>query len=177
MSGVDVRPPELPPSELVTHPGCAECLDTVGWLLSVDRAHRRTGDVTAYGLSWVFDHFRWGPTRWPAAWCDLPTAEFVDCGVLAHLCAVVLGARGVACDRLQLVEPATAAQTRLWRGRWESAGSGTDWILTDHFVYHESLTLHTASGPRDFDTTELREIDPHDEVVWIRRWPGDWVGV
>ncbi|MFD5830519.1 hypothetical protein [Lentzea sp. NPDC060358] len=166
--------PTHPPSRLLVHPGCADCADAVAWLLSVDRAYQRMGSRTAFGLSWMLDHFRWGPSRWPAAWCELAGAETADCGVFADLCATVLETRGVGCERLQIVESAAPAQTRLWREQWEAAGAVAGWILSEDWVYHESLLIDTPTGLCHFDPSEMCEIGTERRVLWVRQAGGEW---
>ncbi|NUT48023.1 MAG: hypothetical protein HOV94_12045 [Saccharothrix sp.] len=172
---MDFALPVHPPSTLVAHPGCAGCLDARVWALAVDRADPTPALDGDLGLGRLFRHFRWGPSAWPVAWCDLPRAGVVDCGVFADVSAVVLAARGVECTRLQLVEAAEPAQTALWRARWARAACPDAWILSDRAVYHEALVVRTDAGELLFDPTELRPVGANGRApLWSRRWPGEW---
>ncbi len=168
------RVPTRPPAALTTHQDCAACADTRSWLLARDRAEATPGratDATTFGLGWLFRHLRWGPNRWPFAWCDLPDATHVDCGVLACVAALVLAERGLRVERVQLVERAAAEETALWRARWRAARCSDDWLLTDHAVYHEVLLVAGEPGPVLFDPTELRQVGQgRDRPLWMRQW-------
>ncbi|GAA2973255.1 hypothetical protein LV75_006124 [Actinokineospora diospyrosa] len=166
--------PDQPPSALVEHPDCVACADTRSWLLAHDRAEAtpaREWDTTTFGLGWLFRYFRWGPSRWPFAWCDVPGAAHLDCGVLACVAGMVLTARGLRVERVQLVERAAVEETALWRARWRAAGCPAGWILSDREVYHEVLLVHAEPEPVLFDPTELRQVGQgRDRPLWMRKW-------
>jgi hypothetical protein len=178
-----VAPPLQPPSRVDEHDSCTDCLTFRSWLLARDLSERalRTpstpGEMSAlHGLSWLRDYYEWGPTQWPAHWCDFLTADKLDCGALANVTALVLNHRAIRTDRLQIIELATPAETAHWETVWREAGvPATEWILDACAVYHEGLVVHTRQGVVLYDTTNFTPVEggPARSGVplWLRFCP------
>lgn len=70
-------------STLAHHGAC--CDRARGWIVAMARSHdfAATDGLDYTAPRWLTRRWRWGPTRWPIAWCEAVRAEAIDCGVFA----------------------------------------------------------------------------------------------
>jgi hypothetical protein len=140
-------------------------------------ARVRNHDDVGSRLAAVPTVIRWGPTRWPAAWCDLASPGDItgDCGVHAEVAATLLADAGVTHTRGRAaIRPAPFAVDH-WRVGWEEAGVRDDWIGA-RAHHHEVLRI----GDRWWDPTEARWFSGAGAslaaglVIAVREETGEW---
>ena len=97
--------------------------------------------------------FRWGPTKWPAYWCELaePKELVGDCGVHGDLASALLWLAGISHSRGRAaIAPSEHAYPH-WNASWGEAEASCAWLGPD-VVHHEVVRV----GDRWWDPTEAR---------------------
>ncbi|MFO0675444.1 MAG: hypothetical protein U0169_02845 [Polyangiaceae bacterium] len=150
-----LRPPV---SELAHHGEC--CERARRWLLARSRSAEFsvTDGVDHVAPRWLADRFTWGPTTWPAAWCDVVSAETIDCGVFAAFAREIFRANGTVAYGGQVLRHYDRASLGHYRKKWAAVPGAFDWIDEDE-VYHEVCIVRVGG-------TEVRVYDPTDGV-WL----------
>jgi hypothetical protein len=122
--------------------------------------------------------FRWGPTRWPAYWCELarPKEPVGDCGVHGDLASQLLSIAGIEHVRGRAaIAPGPLAAAH-WDATWQEADASPQWI-GPRVVHHEVVRV----GDRWWDPTEARWFSGPGAalvagiVVAVRDDDGPWV--
>lgn len=121
--------------------------------------------------------FRWGPTRWPAYWCELtkPKEPVGDCGVHGQLASELLRAAGIEHTRGRAAIAAGPLATTHWDANWSEEEASNAWIGRE-IVHHEVVRV----GDRWWDPTEARWFAGPGTalvagiVVAVRDDTGEW---
>jgi hypothetical protein len=139
---------EIPVSHLAFHDGGC-CAETRQLILARLQQYPDVGSQ----LAAVPATFRWGPTRWPAYWCDLLRKKelVADCGVHAELASALLWDAGIEHARGRAAIHAGQVATAHWNAGWTCEGASCAWI-GEEIVHHEVLRV----GDRWWDATEAR---------------------
>lgn len=148
------------PSTLSHHGAC--CDRARGWLVAMARSHdfAATDGLTYAAPRWLTYGWRWGPTRWPIAWCDAVRAETIDCGVFAAFALEIFRAKGVDAYPGQLLRTDFEESTAHWRQKWAAMPDAFDWIGR-RVVYHEICVVRVGAGEaRVYDPTGGFWLDP-----------------
>lgn len=97
--------------------------------------------------------FRWGPTRWPAYWCEIDRGKepVADCGVHGELASILLTAAGIEHVRGRAAIAPSPLATAHWSATWGEADASAEWV-GDAVVHHEVVRV----GDRWWDATEAR---------------------
>ncbi len=122
--------------------------------------------------------FRWGPTRWPAYWCELAKQKepVADCGVHGDLAGGLLTALGIEHARGRAAIAPSPHAYEHWLASWGEAEASDAWLGPD-VVHHEVLRV----GDRWWDPTEARWFSGPGAalvagvVVAVREDGGDWL--
>jgi hypothetical protein len=178
--------PRFPPLRVEDHGGCLDCQTFRLWLVARDRSERildmsGTSDETLQDASWLRRYYEWGPSKWPAHWCDFISTDKLDCAAFANIVRLILRDRSLTADRLQIIELATAAETTHWTALWQECGlTASEWIIDASAVYHEGLVLHTKNGPVLYDTTTFAPVTigptRSGTPLWLRYCPESATG-
>lgn len=152
------------PTEILHHgSGCCEIARR--WVLAMDTSARKGGSEYS-GPRWLRQLYEWGPTIYPAFWCEAVRESSIDCGIHAAIAFEVFSARGVKCYRMQIVQEFSPDATRQWRGLWEKELAGTDW-LSGSMIYHECVARQKG--------TDIAVWDP-SSGCWIERGTANGYG-
>lgn len=192
------------------HPACAilhheaACCDRARlWFLAFARS-MEIGALSQYALRapvWLSQQFKWGPSEWPIAWCQVVKRKTVDCGVFAALAREVFVAQGHSAHPAQAILAYNRDCTRHWKELWKITEEDVDaektfpWI-GEELVYHEICALEMPDGEaRLYDSTWGTWLHPsrrhgHGALLAVRtecprllRWGGrelscgEWVSV
>lgn len=154
---------------IISHHGEDCCADAWSWFQAMDTSFINSASVEP--PAWLRTEFDWGPSTWPIYWCDLLTAESIDCGVFAALARSLLAARGVSVVPVQLTQKYNEPNVMNWRDRWESEAN-PDWLVDD-IAYHETIGILEGANLRVWDPVDTEFVDPpntggYGEVVAIR---------
>ncbi len=116
-------------------------------------------NVIFSGPTWIRLRWKWGPSKWPLFWCQIPHTNILDCGALASLACEAFRQRGLEVFPVQLIQKFSEQDTQHWRRRWKEKGLSLNWI-SGSLVYHEACAVLS-------DRRQVRVWDPTDNV-WIR---------
>jgi hypothetical protein len=145
-------------STLVDHGAC--CAAARGWVIAMSRSldFAATDGLMFAAPRWLTQRWKWGPTRWPIAWCEAVDAKAIDCGVFAAFAREIFRAKGIEAFGGQVLRTCAEATTAHWRARWTSLPGAFNWI-GERTVYHEVCVVRV--GP-----AEARVYDPTDGI-WL----------
>ena len=145
-------------STLAHHGAC--CDRARDWIVAMTRSHDFAAtDGLAYAAPrWLTRRWRWGPTRWPIAWCEAVRAEAIDCGVFAAFAVESFRAKGLEAYPGQVLRTCVEESTVHYRQKWAAMPEAFNWI-GKKVIYHEVCILRI--GP-----AEARIYDP-TEGVWL----------
>ena len=132
------------PVSRLSHHGEACCEVARRWIVAMDFAQLNGGGRLA-GPRWLRARYEWGPSPWPAHWCELVDRKVIDCGAHAALAHEAFVGRGVTAFRAQFVQRYSADAHAQWRTRWAAEQASDHWIGGD-FIYHEGNALLVDSG-------------------------------
>lgn len=118
------------------------------WVRSMDHAFVAETSTETPPI-WLYERFRWGPHAWPVRWCDVPTMERHDCGLMAALSTEILQWRGWRAFPAQFVLYFNDVSTRGWSNLWKSAQVPDDWCA-GNFAYHEGTAVLGHDGQMRF---------------------------
>ncbi len=147
-------------SDPFSHGKC--CEEAKAWLKSTGRSYdaRLQKKSSVQAPRWLSDRYRWGPTRWPAAWCELVRAEEIDCGAFSAMARLLFRDQGCEAYAAQVLRPGMMTCTSHWSERWGRVPGAFPWI-GEGIVYHEVCLVRTAEGQTGvFDPAEGYWIDP-----------------
>jgi hypothetical protein len=147
------------PASAIVHHDSACCEEARLWFLAYARSMEigRLSDVNIKAPVWLSDLFKWGPSEWPIAWCELVKEKVLDCGVFAALAREVFKAQGHEVHPAQALLSYNETCTGHWKELWsmkeelekKRAGDVFPWI-GDNLVYHELCVLEQADGQAKF---------------------------
>lgn len=153
---------EHPSSEIVHHDDRC-CEEARLWFLSYALS-MEIGAATEFALkppTWLCEHYTWGPSVWPIAWCEVVDEEVIDCGVFSALAREIFAAQGHQAYPAQALLSYSSDATQHWRGQWSKAwmqqagevGEAFPWV-GKKLVYHELVVLESFDGTaRFYDAT------------------------
>lgn len=148
------------PSTLMSHGAC--CDRAKSWLIAMGRSFDFAA-TDGFGLTaprWLASRYNWGPTQWPAHWCEAVRAETIDCGVFSAFAREILTAKGVEVYAGQVLRSYARESTTHWREKWAALPGAFNWI-GDDVVYHEVCIVRTADNTcRIYDPTDGQWLDP-----------------
>jgi hypothetical protein len=127
------------PYSRISHHDAPCCHIAREWVVAMDFAQLNGGNL-ASGPRWLRQKYKWGPTAWPAFWCQIVREKSIDCGAHAALAHEVFTARGQTSFPAQLVQQYSADATSQWRGKWSDQDVSCHWIDED-VIYHEGTAL------------------------------------
>ncbi|HVF04237.1 MAG TPA: hypothetical protein VNA20_05300 [Frankiaceae bacterium] len=164
---------QIPISWLLYHEGQTCCLESRQLIVAKFQQYPDVGSQ----LAAIPATFRWGPTRWPAYWCDLlePKELVADCGVHANLASELLWAAGIEHKRGRAAIAAGRTSVAHWNATWNEADASDAWLGED-VVHHEVVKV----GDRWWDATEARWFSGPGAalvagiVVAVREADGEW---
>lgn len=148
------------PSTLLSHGAC--CERARSWLVAMGRSldFAATDGFGFAAPRWLASRYKWGPTQWPAHWCEAVRAETIDCGVFSAFAREIFQAKGVEVYAGQVLRSYAKESTSHWRSKWDGLPGAFDWI-GDDVVYHEVCIVRTGEGDcRIYDPTDGVWIDP-----------------
>lgn len=162
----------IPVSHIAYHEGAC-CLESRQLIIAKLQQYPDIGSQ----LAAIPATFRWGPTRWPAYWCELlkPKDLVGDCGVHGDLASALLYAAGVEHDRGRAAIAPSEHSHPHWDATWNEAEASPAW-LGPHVVHHEVLRI----GDRWWDPTEARWFSGPGAalvagiVMAVRTADGEW---
>ncbi len=147
-------------SKLWRHGPC--CDRARAWLVAMARSHdfAATDGLALAAPRWLTTRFRWGPTRWPIAWCQAVVAETIDCGVFGAFALEIFRAKGIDAYPGQVLRTYAETSTTHWRHKWAAVPEAFNWIGA-RVVYHEVAIVQVGrSEARIYDPTDGVWLDP-----------------
>ncbi len=118
--------------------------------------------------AWLSSRYPWGPSRWPIHWCELVHAARLDCGVLAGVSTLLLRARGMDAESVQLIQEFSHHDCAAWQAEWSSQGRATRWI-DDPYIYHECCALRDGEQVHLWNPSQRRWFDPQSDLSGLGR--------
>jgi hypothetical protein len=146
------------PYSRISHHGEACCEVSREWVIAMDFAQLNGGRLES-GPRWLRQKYAWGPTQWPAFWCELVKRKEIDCGAHAALAHEVFTARGLTSFPAQLIQQYSEDATGQWRGKWSKEDVSCHWI-DDTTIYHEGAALLLGGEIKLWDASAGAWINP-----------------
>ena len=139
--------------------GC--CESARAWFLGMGRSyHLQRADRGPWGsVRWLADKFKWGPTAWPAHWCEIAGRREIDCGAFSAVAREILGEIGCVAVGGQVVQTFTGQDCTHWLKRWEAKAPDARW-LGEGIAYHEVCGIVCGERLQLFDPTHGTCIEP-----------------
>lgn len=151
-------------SEIADH-GNTCCRQARLWLTSMNKSHSYHGQRW-HVPSWIRQHYKWGPVRWPLAWCQIPQSRYLDCGAFAAVSRYLLGAHEKVVLPVQLILQYPTQVTASWKSIWENEIGSSTWIAGS-YCYHEACALFDQNEIKIWDPTEDSWLEPNsDESIF-----------
>lgn len=150
-------------STLAHHGVC--CDRARGWIAAMARSHdfAATDGLDYTAPRWLTRRWRWGPTRWPIAWCEAVRTEAIDCGVFAAFAVEIFRAKGLDAYHGQVLRNWPEESTAHWRQKWAAMPEAFNWIGTK-VIYHEVCIVRFGPEARIYDPTYGCWLEPYLQV-------------
>jgi hypothetical protein len=132
------------PISEISHHGAACCELAREWVSAMDFAQLNGANI-ASGPRWLRARYQWGPSAWPADWCELVGEKVIDCGAHSALAQEVFNSRGLTAFRAQFVQRYDDEAIRQWRQKWTEEHVSDHWLSEDA-IYHEGNAVLTSDG-------------------------------
>lgn len=159
------------PSSSIVHHDAPCCEEARLWFLAYAKSAEAAQSLHTRikPPHWLGQLFTWGPSPWPIAWCQLPKAKTLDCGVFAALAREVFEAQGVIAHPAQALIRYNDVCTSHWKDLWKNGSKKMSkrkaeelfpWI-GDEVVYHEICVLELPGREaKVYDSTFGYWIEP-----------------
>jgi hypothetical protein len=139
------------PISQVAHHGEACCDIAREWIVAMDFA-QLNGASTTTGPRWLREKYEWGPSRWPAHWCEIVGRKVIDCGAHSALAHEAFIARGLPAYRAQFIQRYSADALEQWRRKWTNDSVSDHWLGAD-VIYHEGNALLVSGELKLWDSS------------------------